>query len=70
MKVNIIAVNEFIKKNYRNNKTWFAEVIGINTSYLNQILNGKVSASSFKMCNAIVEYCRENNLDFNEFISL
>lgn len=70
MKINIIAVNELIRSNFRNNKTWFAEVIGINNSYLNQILNGKVNTSSFKACNAIINYCKENNLDYNQYILL
>ena len=33
MEINITAVNELIKNEFRNNKTWFAEVIGINNSY-------------------------------------
>lgn len=70
MKINIVAVNELIKKDFRNNKTWFAEVIGINKSYLSQILNGKVNTSSFKACNAIIDYCKDNKLDYNQYISL
>lgn len=70
MKINITAVNELIKNNFRNNKTWFAEVIGVNNSYLSQILNGKVNTSSFKACNAIINYCKENDLDYNQYILL
>lgn len=69
MEINITAVNELIKNKFRNNKTWFAEVIGINNSYLNRILNGKAKTSGFKVCNTIINYCKKNNLDYTKYVS-
>ena len=70
MKINIMAVNELIRNNFRNNRTWFAEVIGVDRSYLSQVLNGKVNPSGFKICNGIISYCKENKLDYSVYISI
>lgn len=70
MKINTEAVKDLIKEKFRNNKSWFAEVIGVDKSYLSQILNEKVNTSSFKVCNGIIDYCKKSNLDYNQYISL
>ena len=50
METNIAALQELIKNDFRGNKSWFAEEIGIDRSYLNEILNKRKSASSNKLC--------------------
>ena len=70
MEVNIEAIAELIKERFRNNKTWFAEEMGINYSYLHLILNGKRKPTSDKFCNAIIQYCKNNNLDYRKYIFL
>ena len=39
MEIKIEEIKQLIQKEYRGNQTWFAEDIGINSSYLNEILN-------------------------------
>lgn len=70
LKLNIEAVLELIKKNFRNNKTFFAETIGVDPSYLSSVLNSKAIDHSPKICNGVMKYCQENNLDYRKYIIL
>lgn len=70
MRVNIANLNKLIEKNFRGNKTFFAETAKIDRSYLNQMLNKKINSNSPKICNAIIKYCEENNLDYKDYIFL
>lgn len=68
MDLNKEAILVLIKERFRNNKTFFAETLGINRSYLNQILNGRKKTSSPKTVNRLIKYCKENDLDINDYI--
>lgn len=68
MKINVLAVKELIKDKFRNNQTWFAEEIKIDAHYLNQILLGNKKATSPKACRGVIDYCKKNNLNINDFI--
>ncbi len=57
MEANIEEIKEIIENEYRGNQTWFAEDIGINPSYLNEIINKRKSAKSNKLCLAIIKWC-------------
>nr|DAY63158.1 MAG TPA: ATP-dependent target DNA activator B [Caudoviricetes sp.] len=70
LKLNIEAVLELIKQNFRNNKAFFAETIGVDPSYLSSVLNSKAIDHSPKICNGIMKYCQDNNLDYREYIIL
>ena len=70
MKVNVDMVNEIVKKRYRNNKTWFAEELGLETSYVNQILNKKVRNDGPKFIKHFIKYCEKNNINPKEYIFL
>lgn len=68
MEVNIKKIKELIKEKFRDNQTFFAETIGIDRHYLNQILLGKQKATSPKLCRAIINYCITNKLKKEEYI--
>lgn len=68
MKINVQAVKGLIKEKFRNNQTWFAEEIEIDAHYFNQILLGNKSATSPKACRGVINYCKKNNLEINDFI--
>ena len=68
MEVNIEKIKELIKLRFRGNQTFFAETIGIDRHYLNQILLKKQKASSPKLCNAIIGYCITNKLKKEDYI--
>ena len=68
MEVNIIKIEELIQEKFRGNQTFFAETIGIDRSYLNQILSRKRKASSPKLCRAIIKYCINNKLKKENYI--
>lgn len=68
MTINIEAVNELIKSNFRNNKSYFADEIGINRSYLTDILNGNIKENTPKVCAAIINFCKNRKMDYNMYI--
>lgn len=68
MEVNIEKVKELIKEKFRGNQTFFAETIGIDRHYLNQILLKRQKPSSPKLCNAIIRYCIINKLKKEDYI--
>lgn len=68
MEVDIDAIKELIQKEYRDNQSWFASDIGINVSYLNEILNKKKSSRSNKFCLAIIKYCEVKKKNYKKYI--
>ncbi|MBP3464085.1 MAG: hypothetical protein J6K45_06370 [Clostridia bacterium] len=68
MEVDINAVNELIQEEYRGNQTWFSEEIGINVSYFNEILNGKKSPKSNKLCTAMIKFCEKTKRNYKKYI--
>lgn len=70
MEVNIENLKILIKEKFKNNKTKFAETLGISREYISKLLNGKEDKTSAKICNAIILYCESNNLDYRKYIFL
>lgn len=70
MQIKIEPIKEFIKEKFRNNQAWFAEEIQVNKHYFNRVLNGTEKPTSPKICSNIIKYCKDNNLDYERFISL
>ncbi len=68
MEAKIEAIKQLIDEEYRGNQTWFATDIGINVSYLNEILNMKKSSKSNKLCLAIIKYCEKTKRNFKQYI--
>lgn len=70
MKARIEEVQNLIRDKFRNNQSWFSEELNISRSYLNKVLNGKMESDSPKFCNALMKYCKENGLDYNQYIKM
>lgn len=68
MEANIEEIKMLIQSEYRGNQTWFAEDIGINPSYLSEIINKRKSAKSNKLCLAIVKWCEKEKRDYKKYI--
>lgn len=68
MEANIIEIKNLIREEYRDNQSWFAADIGINVSYLNEILNEKKSAKSNKLCMAIIRFCEKSKRNYKKYI--
>lgn len=68
MRIDIQALDLLIKESYRNNKTWFAEEIGIDPHYFGQIMIGKQKANSPKAVRGIVSLCKKKNIDYKKYI--
>lgn len=69
MKIKTEKVIELIRREYRGNKTLFAEKIGIDAHYLCRILRGDESDSSPKAIRGIINYCKEHELNCNDYVS-
>ena len=70
MEVNVENLKKLIEEKFQNNKTKFAETLGISREYISKLLNGKEDRNSAKICNAIILYCESNNLDYKKYIFL
>lgn len=68
MEVNIERVKQLIEEEYRGNQTWFADDIGINISYFNEIINNKKSSQSSKLCLALIKYCEKKKKNYKEYL--
>lgn len=68
MEAKIEAISKLIGDRYRGNQSWFASDIGINISYLNEIINKRKSAKSNKLCTAIIKWCVKHNEDYKKYI--
>lgn len=69
MEVNVESVKLLIEDEFRGNESWFAEEIGVNRSYLNLVLNKKKSARSFKICLALITFCKKEKKDCGKYIN-
>lgn len=70
MEINVIEVKKLIKEKFRDNQKWFSEEMKVDYSYINMILHKKRSPRSPKLCNAIINYCKENKLEYKKYIFL
>lgn len=70
MKVNKERLQKLIEERFDNNKTKFAETIGISREYVSKVLNEKEDNDSAKLCNAIILFCESNNLNYKDYIFL
>lgn len=68
MEANVDSINQLIREEYRGNQSWFADDIGINVSYLNEILNKRKSSRSNKLCLALITYCERKKKDYKRYI--
>lgn len=64
------ALNILVKEKFRGNKTWFAETLGVDPSYVNQVLHKKAINHSPKMMKGFLEYCKNNNVNPKKYIFL
>ena len=68
MQINVEAVKNLIQERHRGNQSLFAELISIDAHYFNQRMRGDMKPTSPKACRGVIDYCKKNNLNINEFI--
>lgn len=68
MEANLIEIQNLITQEFRGNQAWFAEEIGINESYLSEILCKKKSCRSNKLCISIISFCERTKRDYKKYI--
>ena len=70
MQINVGNLRKLIQDKFNNNKTKFAETIGVSREYVSKLLNENKEIDSAKICNAIILYCENNNLNYRDYIFL
>lgn len=68
MEVNVEAIQELIDEKFRGNVSWFADEIQVDKAYIASILNYKRDAKSNKFIVGIINYCKKNNLNYENYI--
>ena len=68
MELNLEAIKELVKDRFRGKLTYLANELDIDYSYLNQVINGKRSPTSKKICNKVIKYCINNGLDYQKYV--
>ncbi len=62
-------VNNILGRKFKNNQRQCANEIGISPSYVNKIVN-KDTLVGVKFLGKFKIYCKNNNIDFDEYIFL
>lgn len=70
MKVNIEELEKLLNEEFGGNQTAFAETIGIERTHVNKVFKNKGKGAGAMFCGAIIKYCNNNNLDYNNYIFL
>lgn len=70
MKVNVRRTRELLKKDFNNNISEMARKLHVDRSHLSRVLNNGGCGAGGILCGAIIKYCKNKGLDFNEFIFL
>lgn len=70
MEINIEALEELLENKFNGNQTLFAETIGLERSHVNKVFCNKGRGAGATFCGAIIKYCNNNNLDYQEYIFL
>lgn len=68
MEVNIEAIQGLIDEKFRSNVSWFADEIQVDKTYVASILKHKRNAKSNKLIVGIINYCKKNNLNYENYI--
>ncbi len=69
MRVNIDNLKLLMNKVANDNYNEFARLLDIDVGYLHKVMNCKCGAGKL-FFSKLIEYCKENSLDFNQYIFL
>lgn len=67
MKLNVEKLKELMEKKFDSNYHLFAKALNIDAAHIHRILNDKRGAG-VKVISGIMNYCKENNIPFEEYI--
>jgi plasmid maintenance system antidote protein VapI len=68
--LNVEMFKELVKKRFNNNYTNCAKEIGVSTSTISRIINGKTTEASTTFIKLFSEYCKKNRIDVKKYIFL
>ena len=67
MRINVKAVKDLIENEFDGKLSTFSREIGMDYSYINQIMNGHRLPDSKKACEGVIELCKRR-LKFEKYI--
>lgn len=70
MEINIESLSNLIREKFRNNKRFFAETIGVGETTFYSVMAGRGNKHSPKIIKKIIKYCKENNLNYEDYINM
>lgn len=70
MRINIEALKKLLNEKFDGNQTAFAEATGIERTHVNKVFKSNGEGAGAIFCGAIIKYCNNNNLDYQEYIFL
>lgn len=70
MEINIGAFNTLLKTVFNNNQAEMGRKLGVSKSQINVIIRTKGRNAGKKVIGGIIKFCKENNLDFMDYIFL
>ena len=70
MEVNIKALEKLLNEKFGGNQTAFAEAMELERSHVNKVFKNKGKGAGAVFCGAIIKYCNNNNLNYQEYIFL
>lgn len=68
MELNITKITELMNKVAKGNYNKFARMLGVDVSQLYKALNSNGYGAGKKIIGALVNFCKAQNLDFNDYI--
>lgn len=70
MEVNIEALKKLLKERFQGNQTAFAEATGLERTHVNKVFKNGGKGAGAIFCGAVIKYCNENELNYQEYIFL
>ncbi len=70
MKVNIETLQQLLDEKFKGNQTAFAETMGLERTHVNKVFKNKGKGAGSMFCGAIIKYCNNNKLNYQEYIFL
>lgn len=70
MEINMGAFNTLLKTVFNNNQAEMGRKLGVNKTQINTILHNNGKRAGKKVIAGLMKFCKENNLDFMDYIFL
>ena len=70
MEANIIELEKLLNERFKGNQTDFAKAMGLERTHVNKVFKSKGKGAGAVFCGAVIKYCNNNNLNYQNYIFL